>query len=236
MNGAPGVGKTATCRELQRLLDRSVWLDGDWCWMANPWIVTEETKKMVESNITYLLDRFLNCSEYRFVLLSWIFRSDDVFSHILDGLQATDFLLQKFTLTCEENAFLDRLELALEIEKWATKLNLIAKCLLQIDICQDGSKHGIYPSVEAIKEFFTEISTFTNVKIQGLMTIAPYVPPEETRIYFRRMGDLFEKVKRDISLPQNVNMEILSMGMSNDYLIALEEGSNCIRLGTAIFR
>ncbi len=131
---------------------------------------------------------------------------------------------------------LDRLELALEIEKWAIKLNLIAKCLLQIDICQDGSKYGIYPSVEAIKEFLTEISAFTNVKIQGLMTIAPYVPPEETRIYFRRMGDLFEKVKRDISLPQNVNMEILSMGMSNDYLIALEEGSNCIRLGTAIFR
>ena len=131
---------------------------------------------------------------------------------------------------------LDRLELALEIEKWAKKLNLIAKCLLQIDICQDGSKYGIYPSVEAIKEFLTEISTFTNVKIKGLMTIAPYVPPEETRIYFRRMGDLFEKVKRDVSLPQNVNMEILSMGMSNDYLIALEEGSNCIRLGTAIFR
>ena len=130
---------------------------------------------------------------------------------------------------------LDRLELALEIEKWAIKLNLIAKCLLQIDICQDGSKYGIYPSVEAIKEFLTEISAFTNVKIQGLMTIAPYVPPEETRKYFRRMGDLFEKVKREISLPQNVNMEILSMGKSNDYLIALEEGSNCIRLGTAIF-
>ena len=51
VNDAPGIGKTTTCRELQRLLVGGVWLDGDWCWMANPWIVTEETKRMAKDRI-----------------------------------------------------------------------------------------------------------------------------------------------------------------------------------------
>lgn len=130
VNGALGVDKTTTCRELQRLLDRSVWLDGDWCWMANPWIVTEETKRMAEGNMVFLLDRFLNCSEYKYVLFSWIFRSDEVFNHILDSLHTTDFVLQKFTLTCDENVFRDRLKAAgREKEK-------IAGCLESLRLCE----------------------------------------------------------------------------------------------------
>ena len=130
VNGALGVRKTTTCRELQRLLDRSVWLDGDWCWMANPWIVTEETKRMAEGNMVFLLDRFLNCSEYKYVLFSWIFRSDEVFNHILDSLHTIDFVLQKFTLTCDENVFRDRLKAAgREKEK-------IAGCLESLRLCE----------------------------------------------------------------------------------------------------
>ena len=129
VNGALGVGKTTTCRELQRLLDRSVWLDGDWCWMANPWIVTEETKRMAEGNMVFLLDRFLNCSEYKYVLFLWIFRSDEVFNHILDSLHTTDFVLQKFTLTCDENVFRDRLKAAgREKEKIAGCLESLRSC------------------------------------------------------------------------------------------------------------
>ncbi|MHA2248538.1 MAG: YggS family pyridoxal phosphate-dependent enzyme [Candidatus Hodarchaeales archaeon] len=158
----------------------------------------------------------------------------DITWHFIGYLQRNKVkkVLENFSLI----ESLDRMELAVEIDKWASKLNLMAKCLLQIDICQDGSKSGIYPSVEAVKEFLEEISILSNVQIQGLMTIAPYVSPEETRIYFRRMREIYEKVKNEISLPQNVEMQFLSMGMSNDYVIALEEGSNCIRLGTAIFK
>ncbi|MHA1966673.1 MAG: YggS family pyridoxal phosphate-dependent enzyme [Candidatus Hodarchaeales archaeon] len=158
----------------------------------------------------------------------------DITWHFIGYLQRNKVkkVLENFSLI----ESLDRMELAIEIDKWATKLNLMAKCLLQIDICKDGSKSGIYPSVEAVKEFLEEFSILTNVQIQGLMTIAPYVSPEETRIYFRRMREIYEKVKNEISLLQNVEMQFLSMGMSNDYVIALEEGSNCIRLGTAIFK
>lgn len=110
VNGAPGVGKTTTCKKLQQLLQRSVWLDGDWCWMSNPWTVTEETKRMAENNMAFLLNSFLNCSEYEFILYSWIFRSDEVFSIILDKLKTNDFMLYKYTLTCNQDVFLKRLE------------------------------------------------------------------------------------------------------------------------------
>lgn len=130
---------------------------------------------------------------------------------------------------------LDRIKLAKEIEKWASKMEMIVNCLLQVDICQDSSKFGVYPSEEKIKEFLNETSSLSHLKINGLMTIAPYVPSEKTRVYFQRMRNLYENLKTDKSLPSNVEMKILSMGMSNDYSIALEEGSNCIRLGTAIF-
>jgi len=129
INGAPGIGKTTTCRELQKLLDKSVWLDGDWCWMANPWIVTEETKRIAEDNMVFLLDSFLSCSEYTFVLFSWIFRSDEIYNNILERLQTTDFILQKFTLTCNENTFRDRLEAA------GREKDKIAGCLESLHSC-----------------------------------------------------------------------------------------------------
>lgn len=153
--------------------------------------------------------------------------------HFIGTLQRNKVkkVLDKFKLI----ESLDRIKLANEIEKWASKMNIITNCLLQIDICQDGSKFGVHPSEEAVKEFFQETSNLSHLKIQGLMTIAPYIPPEETRVYFQRMRSLFENLKADTSLPANIEMKILSMGMSNDYLIALQEGSNCIRLGTAIF-
>ncbi len=131
INGAPGVGKTTTCRELQRLLDRSVWLDGDWCWMANPWIVTEETKRMAEGNMAFLLESFLNCSEYRFVLFSWIFRSDEVLKNILVRLRTTDFVLQKFTLTCHENAFRNRLKIA------GREKSKVKECVEALYLCEN---------------------------------------------------------------------------------------------------
>ena len=62
--GTMGVGKTRTCRELQKVLDKNVFLDGDWCWDADPFQVTEETKEMVMCNICYLLNSFLRCTAY----------------------------------------------------------------------------------------------------------------------------------------------------------------------------
>ncbi|MFX1515712.1 MAG: YggS family pyridoxal phosphate-dependent enzyme [Promethearchaeota archaeon] len=130
---------------------------------------------------------------------------------------------------------LDRLPLAREIDKRARNSNLLVKCLLQIDISQDGSKFGFFPTEDVIQEVLQEIGTLTHLRIEGLMTIAPYISPEDTREYFRRMRTLYENIKTYNNLPLNVEMKILSMGMSNDYVIALEEGSTMIRLGRRIF-
>ena len=72
VGGAMGVGKSAVCRELLRQLTPGVWLDGDWCWNMNPFVVSEENKRMVLSNITHLLRAYLDNSSYRYVLFCWV--------------------------------------------------------------------------------------------------------------------------------------------------------------------
>lgn len=153
--------------------------------------------------------------------------------HFIGHLQRNKVkkILGKFSLIHS----LDRLQLAREIEKRASKENQIVKCLLQIDISQDGSKFGFYPTDDVIKDVLVEMGSYSHLKIEGLMTIAPYVSPEETREYFRRMRILYENIMKYDALPTNVEMKVLSMGMSNDYVIALEEGSTMIRLGRRIF-
>lgn len=153
--------------------------------------------------------------------------------HFIGHLQRNKVkkILGKFSLIHS----LDRLSLVKEIEKRASKENTVVKCLLQIDICRDGSKFGFYPSEDAINDVLLEIGTFSHLKILGLMTIAPYVSPEDTRVYFQRMRMLYANIMKYKALPSNVEMKILSMGMSNDYVIALEEGSTMIRLGRCIF-
>ncbi|UCG02636.1 MAG: YggS family pyridoxal phosphate-dependent enzyme [Candidatus Heimdallarchaeota archaeon] len=153
--------------------------------------------------------------------------------HFIGHLQRNKVkkILGKFSLIHS----LDRLPLAQEIEKRAAKENLMVRCLLQVDISQNGSKFGFHPSDDAIKDVLREMESFSNLKIEGLMTIAPFVSPEDTRKYFKRMRSLFDNIMHYDGLPQNVEMKVLSMGMSNDYVIALEEGSTMIRLGRRIF-
>ena len=72
INGTMGVGKTATCGELRKLLPHNVFLDGDWCWEMRPFVVTEETRVMVRGNIVHLLNSFLACSEFEYVIFCWV--------------------------------------------------------------------------------------------------------------------------------------------------------------------
>ncbi|NHJ02400.1 MAG: YggS family pyridoxal phosphate-dependent enzyme [Candidatus Heimdallarchaeota archaeon] len=130
---------------------------------------------------------------------------------------------------------LDRIELAEELEKRACQKNLMINCLVQIDVTQDGTKYGVPPDEKALLDFLIALENYEHIQIKGLMTIAPFVAPENTRSYFKRASQLYLKMKQCETLPSNVEMQILSMGMSNDYQIALEEGSTLIRLGTAIF-
>lgn len=128
---------------------------------------------------------------------------------------------------------LDSLDLAKEIDKRAKDKDIKIQCLIQINISQEDTKHGI--SENNVVEFVKQVSeNYTNIVIKGLMGMAPYeFEKENTRVYFQRMKELMLLVNsKNID---DVFLEELSMGMSNDYQIAIEEGATMVRLGTTIF-
>ncbi len=109
ISGTMGVGKTATCEELRKLLPRNVFLDGDWCWLSNPFVVTDETKAMVRGNIIHLLNSFLACSEYENVIFCWVMHTQEIVDDICGALNLDDCAVHKFTLTASEQALTERL-------------------------------------------------------------------------------------------------------------------------------
>lgn len=126
----------------------------------------------------------------------------------------------------------ESLELAEEINKRAIKNDLTANVLIELNIGEEDSKFGI--NEESVYDFVTNINKFENLRVLGLMTVAPFCEnPEDVRWVFKKMKNIFDKVSTmDL---KNVQMKYLSMGMTNDFEIAIEEGSNIIRIGTAIF-
>ena len=128
---------------------------------------------------------------------------------------------------------LDRQALCEEIQKRAEKINKNINCLIQVNISKEESKHGIYET--DVVDFIKHVSTnYKNIKIKGLMTMAPFSEDkEEVRKVFKGLKQL--SIEIDKMNIDNVSMEYLSMGMSNDYEIAIEEGSNIVRVGTSIF-
>ena len=105
---------------------------------------------------------------------------------------------------------------------------------IEINIGSEITKAGVKPEYALVENLAREISKLNHIYVEGLMTMGPRVGnPEKIRPYFKKTKDIFDKLK-SLSLP-NVNMKTLSMGMSNSYKIAIEEGSNMVRLGTIIF-
>lgn len=126
----------------------------------------------------------------------------------------------------------DRIDLAREIHKRAQNKGINVNVLVQVNVSGEESKFGI--STEHAKDLIREISLLSNIKVKGLMTIAPYTENSESvRYVFSKLRDLsidIQKEKLD-----NISMDILSMGMSNDFEVAIEEGANMVRIGTALF-
>ena len=126
----------------------------------------------------------------------------------------------------------DSLRLANQIEKEYAKKDMTADILIEVNMAGEESKFGIKP--EETEQLIREISQLEHVKVCGLMTIAPYtLNPEDNRVYFKKLREL--SVDIDSKNIDNVTMSELSMGMSGDYKVAIEEGSTMIRVGTKIF-
>lgn len=104
INGTMGVGKTTTCKSLYKHFNKSIWLDGDWCWMMNPWDFNEENKQMVKKNILLLLKGFLDNSNFEYVFFSWVIHRNDIMEWLLGELSDYNLQIYKFSLVCSEKA------------------------------------------------------------------------------------------------------------------------------------
>jgi len=126
----------------------------------------------------------------------------------------------------------DSIKLAQEIDKRSRQFNKITDILVEVNVSGELSKYGIKP--EEVESFLREISVLPWLRVQGLMTIAPIVKnKEEVRPYFRKLRELSNQVK-ELRI-KNIEMKYLSMGMTDDFEIAIEEGANMLRIGRAIF-
>jgi hypothetical protein len=109
VGGTMGVGKTATCHELQKILPQNVFLDGDWCWDTHPFVVTDETKAMVESNITHLLNNFLACSEFENIIFCWVLHEQKILDDLIAKLNLNDCKAYCFSLVSNKETLSERL-------------------------------------------------------------------------------------------------------------------------------
>lgn len=126
----------------------------------------------------------------------------------------------------------DNLKLAQEIEKQSAKHDLVMDVLIEVNMAHEDTKFGLSP--QEVIPFVKEISSYEHLNIRGLMTIAPYTEdPESNREYFKGLKGLKDEINA-LDIPR-VKMDTLSMGMTGDYQVAIEEGATFVRVGTGIF-
>ena len=126
----------------------------------------------------------------------------------------------------------ESLRLAEEISRKAVALGLVQNVLVELNMAGEESKFGLKP--EECRAFLRQIAPLPGLKVKGLMTVAPFVEdPERNRVYFRQMRELSVDIAAEKL--DNVDMEHLSMGMSNDFAVAVEEGATIVRVGTRLF-
>ena len=126
----------------------------------------------------------------------------------------------------------DSLRLAEEISKEALKKNVTVSVLIEVNVAGEETKFGVAPS--EVEELLRQVAVLPGIVVKGLMTIAPFVDnPEDNRRYFAALKQLSVDItKKNID---NITMNVLSMGMTGDYTVAIEEGASFVRVGTGIF-
>ena len=154
----------------------------------------------------------------------------DIHWHMIGHLQTNKvkYIIDKAELIHS----VDSLKLAETIEKEAAKHDLIADILVEVNVAEEESKFGM--KMEEVIPFVEKVSAFPHVRVRGLMTIAPFVEdPEENRSIFADLHTLYIDIKKKNH--DNDTVSVLSMGMTNDYEVAIEEGATMVRVGTGIF-
>lgn len=154
----------------------------------------------------------------------------DVHWHLIGHLQTNKvkYIIDKVDMIHS----VESLKLAMEIDKRAGQQNRIMDILVEVNVAEEESKFGVKP--KDVEDLIKELAKLANIRVRGLMTVAPFVEnPEENREVFCQMQQIFIDINgKNID---NIDMNVLSMGMTGDYEVAIEEGATMVRVGTGIF-
>lgn len=184
----------------------------------------EEIEEAVSAGITIVGENYVQeaINKYKHIEgLQW---------HFIGHLQRNKVKDALKVFNCIQSV--DSFRLAAEIDKQCAKLSKIMPILIEVNIGGEENKYGV--KSDEVSDLVRQISELPNVHIEGLMTMEPYFDdPEQARPYFKQMKQIFDDIKSQ-NIP-NVEMKTLSMGISNSYEVAIEEGSNMVRIGTKIF-
>ena len=156
--------------------------------------------------------------------------SADTEWHLVGHLQTNKVKYAIEIFDCIQSV--DSIKLAKEIDRRSLQFGMITNVLVEVNVSGEETKYGIKP--EEVEPFLKEISVFSRIRVRGLMTIAPIVEDEEeVRPYFRKLRELSKELKKKNI--KNIRMDYLSMGMTEDFEVAIEEGANMVRIGRGIF-
>lgn len=155
IGGTMGVGKTTICQQLKLELKNSVLLDGDWCWDANPFRVTEETKSVVIDNICYLLNNFIHCSAYDNIIFCWVMHEQNIIDTIIEKLDAKDCDIVTISLIVDERCLQKRL--LADIERGLRNTDVISRSIKRIPLYQKLNTIKIDTCNKSVKTIVDEI-------------------------------------------------------------------------------
>jgi len=207
-------------RNLLKELPKGVSLEG-----AAKTRTPEEIVEAIEAGLEIIGENYVQEAEKAYQIIG-----NCVEWHMIGHLQSNK--AKKAVKIFDMIETVDSLKLALAIDKACSNLGKVIKVLIEINSGEEMQKAGVTPNDAAL--LIKEISKLNSIKILGLMTMGPLAGnPEEARPYFRRTKNLFDEI-REMRMP-GVEMAVLSMGMSNSYRVAIEEGANLVRIGTSLF-
>ena len=191
----------------------------------------EEIEELIEAGATDIGENYVQEAQEMYGLLGE--KAKKVKWHMIGYLQTNK--INKVIPIFDVIQTVDSYEKAQAIDKRVEAAGkTIIPVYIEINIGEEIQKAGIKPEYEVIENLVKQISSLSHLSLEGLMTMGPrFGDPENSRPYFRRTKEIFDKIKT-LNLP-NVSMKTLSMGMTNSYKVAIEEGSNMVRIGTAIF-
>jgi PLP dependent protein len=199
--------------------------------LASKTRTSEEIIEVIDAGATDIGQNYVQEAEQMYRLLGKKARA--VRWHMIGHLQKNK--INKALSVFDVIQTIDSLEKAVAVDRRVQKSGEEAiPVYIEINIGSEMTKEGIKPEYKVVENLAQEISKLEHLRLEGLMTMGPrFGNPENSRPYFRKSKEIFQKIKY-LDLP-NVDMKTLSMGMSNSYKVAVEEGSNMVRLGTTIF-